>query len=583
MVELASKYECTGCGACADTCCRNAITFVDNIEGFAYPVINDSSCVDCGLCSRVCPVLKSKRRNGSYSPRLYAAYAKSDSIRAESTSGGIFSLMAQEFYDIQGNVGGAVYNSDFSVSQIVGKQNRLYELRRSKYAQSNAVGIYKEIKSLLERQEHVLFCGAPCQISALHSYLGKEYNNLISVDFICNGVASPLLLKRYIADLEDKYKAKVTSVQMKDKTYGWHRFSMRIMFADGREYCQDRYHDAFFRGYLQTNMFLRNSCYNCPFKGIPHDADLTIGDFWKIEHLDENMDQDKGTSLVIVNSENGQSLFNQIQDKVIWKEFSVQDLLKVNPAVLKNHSEVETETRRNFYMDARTMPFSELIEKYIAHGACKASSVKRIIKHILPEWLRPKWNISYWRMNNRLFHEYFDYDVLFNAHWAGRDALTRQEMNSMNMRIIRCYRKCQAAQGTIWFPYWYGRLQKISDITGVGLIDNLSIGKGLIIGHVGTIVLNRKADFSKGHIYLTHGVTVGRDIRGKRKGTPRFGRDVVIRCNSTITGNISIGDDVLIAPNTFVNFDVPSHSVVIGNPATIHHRDNATEGHIGKM
>ena len=124
------------------------------------------------------------------------------------------------------------------------------------------------------------------------------------------------------------------------------------------------------------------------------------------------------------------------------------------------------------------------------------------------------------------------------------------------------------------------KLIRYSDKTGIMLYENMNIPKGLIIGHPGTIIINRGATF-EGNLLLTHGVTIGRDIRGKRAGAPRFGKNVCIRCNSTVVGNITIGDDVLIAPNTFVNFDVPSHSVVIGNPAQIHHRDNATEGHLG--
>ena len=125
------------------------------------------------------------------------------------------------------------------------------------------------------------------------------------------------------------------------------------------------------------------------------------------------------------------------------------------------------------------------------------------------------------------------------------------------------------------------RLVKFSEYTGIMLYENLSIPQGLIIGHPGPVIINGQATFD-GNLFLTHGVTIGRDIRGKRAGAPHFGKNVCIRCNSTVVGGINIGDDVLIAPNTFVNFDVPSHSIVIGNPATIHHRENATEGHIGK-
>ena len=156
----------------------------------------------------------------------------------------------------------------------------------------------------------------------------------------------------------------------------------------------------------------------------------------------------------------------------------------------------------------------------------------------------------------------------------------RKEKNSIGIKYLKCYRKCQAYRNTLWGDIAFIKLKKLSEKTGIGLNDNLNIGKGLVIGHWGRIVMNTVAEFGN-EIMLTHNVTIGRDVRGKRKGSPKIGNRVCIRSNSTVVGNITIGDDVLIAPNTFVNFDVPSHSVVIGNPATIHHRDNATEGHLG--
>lgn len=583
MIELADKYSCTGCGACADACNNQAIRFVANDEGFNYPVIDNMNCVECGMCRRVCPILSSIRRNDAFSPRLYAAYAKDSSIRKESTSGGVYSILAHETYAEQGYVGGAVYDTDFSVLQIVDNRDQLRDLRRSKYTQSNAVGIYKEIKTLLHNNEQVLFCGTPCQVAALHHYLGKEYTNLTSVDFLCRGVASPLLLRRYISELETKFAAKISSIQMKDKTYGWHLFSMRVEFEDGQVYCKDRHHDAFFRGYLQTDMFLRQSCYQCPFKNIPHASDLTFGDFWKIELLDQSFSQDEGISLVLINSRKGQSAFDKIRESLVWKEFDVDDLLKANPMILASHPTTDVQVRKRFYKDVINRPFSKVIDEYTSTDTRYMKTIKSKLIHILPTWLLRCLCLSYWRINAAQFCEYYDYDIRFNASWRGKSMLSKDELHDQRMRIIRCYRKYQASIGTIWFSYWHKQLQKINDTTGVGLVDNLSIGKGLIIGHIGRIVLNPNADLSKGHLFLTHGVTIGRDIRGKRKGVPTFGKDVVIRCNSTVTGNISIGDDVLIAPNTFVNFDVPSHSVVIGNPASVHHRDAATEGHIGKI
>ena len=189
---------------------------------------------------------------------------------------------------------------------------------------------------------------------------------------------------------------------------------------------------------------------------------------------------------------------------------------------------------------------------------------------------------AYWKFNWRKFHELYNYDLNFNASFRGIPRITKRELEMPEFRYIRLYRLTQAAEGTIWRNRLYKHLMKYSHRTGIGLHENMNIPQGLIIGHAGTIVVNGCAKF-EGNVMLTHGVTIGRDIRGKRAGTPTIKKNVCIRCNSTVVGGITIGEDVLIAPNTFVNFDVPAHSIVIGNPATIHHRDNATEGHIGKV
>ena len=190
---------------------------------------------------------------------------------------------------------------------------------------------------------------------------------------------------------------------------------------------------------------------------------------------------------------------------------------------------------------------------------------------------------NFWHINKGAFSEAYRYDLKLNAEFRGQGdgVLSKEELTLPQIKYLRLYRLTQSAQGTIWYRYYMYLLRRYSFKTGIGLYENMDIPKGLIIGHEGRIVINGAATF-KGNIFLTHGVTIGRDVRGKRKGTPTVGKDGSIRWHSTGVGKIVIGDDVLIAPNTFVNFDVPSHSIVIGNPATIHHRDWATEGHLGK-
>ena len=191
-------------------------------------------------------------------------------------------------------------------------------------------------------------------------------------------------------------------------------------------------------------------------------------------------------------------------------------------------------------------------------------------------------SLKFWIFDLKKYHNLYDYDLKFNASFRGKERLSCHELKMPQIKYLKLYRKAQVAQGTIWKWFYMYNLVRFSHQTGILLYENMNIPKGLIIGHPGTIIINSQAKF-EGNIMLTHGVTIGRDIRGKRAGAPYFGKNVCIRCNSTVVGRITIGEDVLIAPNTFVNFDVPAHSIVIGNPATIHHRDNATEGHIGKV
>lgn len=169
-------------------------------------------------------------------------------------------------------------------------------------------------------------------------------------------------------------------------------------------------------------------------------------------------------------------------------------------------------------------------------------------------------------------------DYKLNQAFRG-GKLSKEFLNGYEWRYICCYRHYQVNQDNIWARFYRRKLKKLENETGFSFEYNKTIGEGLIIGHWGKIVINGQAKFGK-QLFITHGVTIGRDIRGKREGVPTFGDRVCIRTNSTIVGNVHIGNDVLIAPNTFVNFDVPDHSIVIGNPASIHYRENATEGHI---
>lgn len=188
---------------------------------------------------------------------------------------------------------------------------------------------------------------------------------------------------------------------------------------------------------------------------------------------------------------------------------------------------------------------------------------------------------QFYKKNSEAYKEKISNDYKINAAFRG-GTLSKEFLRGYEWRYIKLYRQFQVNESNIWEKYYRKKLKKLERRTGFSFEDNKTIGEGLIIGHWGKIVINGQVQFGS-QLFITHGVTIGRDVRGKRKGVPTFGNRVCVRANSTVVGNVKIGNDVLIAPNTFVNFDVPDHSVVVGNPASIHYRDNATEGHLPEM
>lgn len=365
MIEINNKVDCCGCNACGDSCPQASISYEIDKEGFWYPKVDINTCIDCHLCEMVCPMLNKSDFIVRYEvPKVYAAYNKNEEVRLDSTSGGVHSLMAQYIFAKGGYVGGAIYNTDHTVSHITSDDpSKLDEIRSSKYLQSKMVGQYKDVKDLLHLGKTVFYCGAPCQIQALYKYLRKDYDNLITADFICRGVNSPKVFISYINMLERQFGSKATGIKFKCKKWGWHNFSTRVIFANGKEYCKDRDHDLFLIGYLQSGIFSRPSCYECPFKGFPQKADITLADFWGIEHLDQNMDNDKGTSLVMINSDKGLRLFKNVSDNLIWKEFTMSDAKIGNKAIDSSMKQVSD--NRDLFFDAiDKKPFEQVAKEF---------------------------------------------------------------------------------------------------------------------------------------------------------------------------------------------------------------------------
>lgn len=365
MIELKKKTECCGCFSCYNVCPKDAIKMIEDKEGFKYPIIDKEKCVDCGLCEKTCPCLNSNKKDKLENdfPKVFAGWSNDEYVRLDSTSGGIFTELANVIYSENGYVCGAIYNKEWLVEHYLSNNSSdIDSLRSSKYLQSDINDIFRQIKEKLIKGKKVLFCGSPCQVVGLKNYLQHDYENLVLVDFICRGMNSPKIFKGYINNLEKKYSSKVKMIKFKNKTYGWHNFSTKIDFENGKTYIKGRYLDSYMIGYLKYNAFMRPSCYECKFKCEYHNSDLTIADFWGIEKIDSTLDQDKGTSMILVNSQKGLDVFNKITPNINCKEIFSEKVFKENVCIKK--SVQITDARNNVFENIDKMEYSELSKSF---------------------------------------------------------------------------------------------------------------------------------------------------------------------------------------------------------------------------
>ena len=376
MIDQLKKHSCTGCNACYNICPQDAISMVPDDDGFWHPVIQYEKCNQCDLCSIKCPVISGLDSDNFTSPLVYAAWNNDEAIRLSSTSGGIFTALASYIIGIGGYVVGVKYNEDFTVAHcIVNNLQGIEKLKQSKYVQSNIGLIYRELKNLLFSGKIVLFCGTPCQNAGLLIFLGEKHQNLFLCDFICRGVISSKVYKKYIDMLEDKYHSKIKCIQFKNKSYGWNRFSTLVEFQNGKKYIRDRYSDLYMLGYLEHNLYLRPSCHHCSYKKLPRIADISLGDFWGISKTRPSLDDDKGTSVMIINSIKGHQLFNSIENNIYSEERELNEVIRENGCLFK--SVPVGKYRDDFFRNLSRMKFDIALKK-----AVKAFFGMRIKKKI---------------------------------------------------------------------------------------------------------------------------------------------------------------------------------------------------------
>ena len=383
---MMDKKNCCGCTACMHICPVKCIEMKEDAEGFLYPVIDKKKCVNCHKCENVCPIKNTENYNAE--TKTFVGYNKDESVRNQSSSGGIFSLAADWILSQNGVVFGAAFDENFEVCHIAAQtQEELSKLRTSKYVQSRLGDAYPLVKQYLENNRKVLFTGTACQIAGLKNYLQNDYENLYTVDVLCHGVPSPKIWKMYIEHKKKQFNAPIEKIEFRSKESGWKSYSFNMEFSDNRRYCVKFHEDKYMQMFL-GNIDLRPSCYACRFKGFPRISDMTIGDSWGIESYMPDMDDDMGTSVILVHSQKGVKLLDAVRQSLNLRDASLDKAL---PITAESRKSVEMHPNRKKFF--KGLSNGESFEELCAY--VPKSFVQRLASFIRYMFMRVRVNVKH--------------------------------------------------------------------------------------------------------------------------------------------------------------------------------------------
>lgn len=369
------KNECYGCGACENACKLGALKMQADDEGFLYPYIDSSLCVECGKCKQVCQIHNLKSRIGQ-EPLVFAAKNKDEEVRERSTSGGMFFVFADAIIQHGGSVYGVAHDQDFNV--VHEKAENLDSCKKfqgSKYVQSKIGTVYAQVKEDLGLGKEVLFTGTPCQIAGLAAFLGTEVENknLILCEIICHGAPSPLMWKEHVAFIEKERKSKLVAYKHRSKVAGWHGHNEHFFLENGKDEYKSKlsqnHKDLFY-----AHLIIRPSCYQCAYTSFPRMADISIADYWGIEHCMKDFDDNKGVSLLILNTPKAEAFFETVKSKVDVRESNLEDAFRDN----HKHPAKMNINREKFWMDYHEKGYAYVLRQYSSYSI--RGKLKRWIK-----------------------------------------------------------------------------------------------------------------------------------------------------------------------------------------------------------
>jgi len=612
VINIKDKKNCCGCQACGDACPKSAISFKTDNEGFWYPEVDKAMCVNCGLCERTCPVLVKRasdkvegegqcggvlpRRARFERPKCVAANHKNIEVRFDSTSGGMFTAFADWAFANGYHVGGAIFTDDWGAQNFISNNKEdLLRLRNSKYVQANAAGFYRRVRELLSAGEKVLVCNLPCQIAALQAFLAKPYENLITVDLFCRAINSPLVFRKFLDSLEKRYESKVVYIKPKSKDLGWHRLTLKIVFANGKTYYGTKDVDFFTQAFLNTNCISRPSCYDCRFKGFPRVADMSIGDFWLAgdDHpISAQLDDNLGTSVVLVNSPRGEALLQSVEKNLKTATVDLDVVVRGNRALVESIPKEKVD-RKLFYSKVNSEDFQQVVEAIVAKPKL---SLKRRIRNVLATWKWEVFQCAHWHPWPILQFAY--YNLLCSAvHGV---ALTEKrafyicrhcdiELYKESSLTLRgsltygesVYRHAHAESRLRILP---GGSMVVDGDRSFGHGANIEIfGGGELIVKKGPWTNVNFCIVCQDRILLDEWSMIGRDvtIRDNNGGHPIgiygarthmpvvIGKHAWLTSNCTVMMGVKIGDGAIIGAHALVTSSIPANCVANGNPAKV--------------
>ncbi|MCI9132643.1 MAG: 4Fe-4S binding protein [Lachnospiraceae bacterium] len=375
-MEIYKKEECCGCTACKFACPVHAIDMRIDRQGFSYPEIDEEKCINCGTCKRICPWNSQENMKQSRWPDAYAVINNDEVVRGNSSSGGAFYRVAQYILQRGGIVYGVVFDDEFRVTHVRGTCTEdVIRMQRAKYVQSDLKNIFELVKNDLLDNRDVLFTGCPCQVDGLKHYLkGCKQERLITCDLICHGVNSPKIWMDYLS--YRKKKNDILSINFRNKSKGWRTNSMHIQM-NRKDYLVESSYDCFFQAFY-SGVSLRPSCFSCKYARLNRIADITLGDFWGIERIFPELDDNKGVSLVLINSNKGKELFLRIEESFTKRNVEADKCLQ--PSL--ESPRIKPKQYEQFWSDYFSKSgFALVRRKYLNDGI--KGKIKRMIKSTL--------------------------------------------------------------------------------------------------------------------------------------------------------------------------------------------------------